>query len=149
MRSSIFLLFSLFSLCTAHAQNGSSGKTDSVSGNDKGTPSPANTDTSRFIVVPYESAFPGGIAAWNQFLISHFNYPKEAVKENIQGTVIVQFIVEKDGSVTNIRAISGPKELRAAAENIIRQSPRWSPAMKDGRKLKSYKKQPLVFKLED
>lgn len=106
-------------------------------------------DTTTFVKVEYESHFPGGQSAWMAFLQAHFSYPNKAVKKKIEGTVIVQFIVGKDGTITDIQAISGPDLLRPAAEKIIRQSPPWTPAFQDGRPVKSYKKQPFVFKLED
>jgi protein TonB len=82
-----------------------------------------------------------------KFLNAHFHYPNRAVRMNIQGTVVVQFVIDKDGYVTEVHAISGPDELREAAEGTIWKSPRWSPAVQGGRKVKSYKRQPLVYKM--
>src|SRR5579872_87658 len=92
---------------------------------------PTGADTA-FTKVEYESNFPGGAAAWMQFLNQHFKYPKKAVKKNIQGKVVVQFIVGKDGSISDIKAISGPGELQQAAVDIIKQSPPWTPAFQNG-----------------
>jgi protein TonB len=150
MRSSICLLFLSFLMHIARAQGVPSGLPDSTARDTATNKGSGTTDPSRtFIKVELESTFPGGTAAWNQFLAAHFNYPKKAVKKNIQGMVVVQFIIDKDGSVIDVRAISGPEELREAAENTIKQSPRWSPAIQGGRKVKSYKKQPLNYKLEE
>ena len=60
---------------------------------------------------------------------------------------MLQFIVDKEGALSDIQAISGPDILKEAALKAISQSPRWKPAMQDRRKVKSYKKQPIVFKL--
>jgi periplasmic protein TonB len=94
-----------------------------------------------------ESSFPGGLHAWIQFLTENLKYPKKAARKNIEGTVVLQFIVDKDGSITDLQAISGPEELREAALDVLRKSPNWSPASQNGRKVKSYKKQPITFKL--
>jgi periplasmic protein TonB len=101
-----------------------------------------------FRKVEIESDYPGGAAAWQRFLNRNFRYPQEAVESGIQGIVTVQFIVDKDGSVSNVEAISGPPELRAEAVRVIKKSGKWTPAIQNGRQVKSYKKQPIVFRLE-
>lgn len=83
-----------------------------------------------------------------EFLNTHLHYPDKAVRKNIEGTVILQFIVEKDGSVTHLQAVSGDKLLREAALKAMVQSPKWKPAFQNGRAVRSYKKQPVVFKLQ-
>jgi len=94
-----------------------------------------------------ESSFPGGVPAWNKFLAHNLVYPDKAIRKRVDGTVVVQFIVDKDGSIYDIKAISGPKLLQEAALDVIRNSPKWKPAIVKGVKLKSYKKQPITFKL--
>jgi len=98
--------------------------------------------------VEIESTFPGGVTGWTKFLQENLVYPKKALRKNIQGTVIAQFIVDKDGTVSDIEAIDGPELLREAAVDIIRKSPNWRPAQQHGRKVKSYKKQPITFKIQ-
>jgi protein TonB len=75
-------------------------------------------------------------------------YPKKAERKKIEGTVVVQFIVDKDGTISNISAVSGPELLQEAATEVIKKSPNWTPASQNGRKVKSYKKQPITFKLQ-
>lgn len=103
-----------------------------------------------FTEVEIESSFPGGPSAWMQFLNRTFRYPQEAQQREIQGTVVVQFIVDKEGKVSNIEAISGPTVggLREEVVRVIRLSGKWEPAVQNGRKVKSYKRQPITFKLE-
>ena len=60
----------------------------------------------------------------------------------IQGAVVVQFIVDKGGMVSDVEAISGPQELRDEAVRVIKKSGKWTPAVQNGRQVKSYKKQP-------
>ncbi len=103
---------------------------------------------SAFVRVETESSFPGGAAGWSRFLGNNMVYPEKAVRQKVQGTVVVQFIVDKDGSISDIEAISGPPLLQAAAVSVVKLSPNWKPAVQDGRKVKSYKKQPITFRLQ-
>jgi protein TonB len=108
-----------------------------------------NTDYDKtFTKVEIESEFPGGAAAWTRFLIKNLHYPEEAQNNEIQGDVIVQFIVDKEGNVSEVEAISGPNELREEAVRVIKKSGKWTPAVQNGRQVKSYKKQPIKFRLE-
>ena len=101
-----------------------------------------------FTKVEIESTYPGGAAAWQRYLIKTLRYPQEAQDNEIQGAVVVQFIVDKEGTVSNVEAVSGPNELRDEAVRVIKRSGKWTPAVQNGRKVKSYKKQPIVFRLE-
>lgn len=101
-----------------------------------------------FTKVEIESEYPGGPSAWQRYLNKNFRYPQEAIDNEIQGTVIVQFIVDKEGNVSDVEAVSGAQELRDEAIRVIKKSGQWTPAVQNGRKVKSYKKQPIVFKLE-
>jgi periplasmic protein TonB len=110
-------------------------------------PPVSNKDSVR-IHVEAESYFPGGVPAWIRFLNNNLTYPPKAVRKKVEGTVVVQFIVDKNGALSNIEAISGPELLQEAAVNVIKNSPNWKPAIQDGRIVKSYKKQPITFKLQ-
>ncbi len=101
-----------------------------------------------FTKVEIESEYPGGSGAWARYLNKSLHYPDEAVNNEIQGDVVVQFIVDKEGVVSNVEAISGPNELRDEAVRVIKKSGSWNPAVQNGRKVKSYKKQPIKFRLE-
>ena len=103
-----------------------------------------------FTKVEIESSFPGGAAAWLRYLNKNLRYPDDAVNNEIQGTVVVQFIVDKEGNVSDVQAISGPENggLREEAVRVIKKSGKWTPAVQNGRQVKSYKKQPIVFRLE-
>ena len=101
-----------------------------------------------FTKVEIESEYPGGTAAWARYLNKSLRYPQEAIDNEIQGTIVVQFIVDKEGNVSDVEAVSGPQELRDEAVRVIKKSGKWTPAVQNGRQVKSYKKQPIVFKLE-
>ncbi|MEO5685566.1 MAG: TonB family protein [Chitinophagaceae bacterium] len=102
-----------------------------------------------FTKVEIESQYPGGTSAWAAFLNRKLNYPQDAVDNNVQGTVVIQFIVDLQGNVSDVTAISGPQELRAAAVAVIKQSSKWTAAIQNGKPVKSYKKQPIVFRLPE
>lgn len=107
-------------------------------------------DTKPFTRVEIESSYPGGAGAWMRYLNKTFRYPQQAQDDGIQGTVLVQFIVDKEGNVSNVEAISGPATngLREEAVRVIMKSGKWDPAIQNGRKVSSYKKQPITFRLE-
>jgi periplasmic protein TonB len=98
--------------------------------------------------VTMEAYFPGGQRAWLIFLQDNLDYPKKAKRKNIQGTVIVTFMVNVDGTLSDIQAASGPEELKQAAIDVVKKSPNWSPAVSNGKKIQSYKKQPINFSIQ-
>lgn len=123
-------------------------------GNEKGivaTPQKLDDDDNGFVPVEIEAEYPGGINAWRRYLTSSLekNYPQDAIDNNVQGTVYVQFIVDAEGTVSNVEAVSGPEELKPAAVAVIKKSGKWTPAFQNKRHVKSYKKQPIIFKLEE
>jgi len=93
--------------------------------------------------------FPGGQAALNQFIIKNITWPKvpdNAIKE---GTVYVTFIVEKDGSITQIKALKGIGELfEAEAEKVVGKMPKWAPGKHEGQAVRVMLSLPIEFKLE-
>jgi protein TonB len=94
-----------------------------------------------------QSTFPGGLPAWKDFLQRNLRYPQRAIDQRIEGTVLLKFIVCQDGTVCDIQAVSGPEELRETAINVLKKTPNWVPALKNGEVVKSYKKQPIIFRL--
>ena len=107
------------------------------------------TDLTRtFTKVEIESEFPGGVVGWNHFLATHLTYPEKAIRKRIQGTVVLQFIVGPDGTVSDLSLFSGDPILGEAAMTAMKQSPKWVPAIENGKKVKSYKKQPVIFRIE-
>ena len=133
--ASIPLLFCIF-LCSA--------QTDTVKRINKS----ATDQDKTYAKVERESAFPGGERAWRNFLQENLEYPAKAKRKNIQGIVVVQFIVNTDGTISDISAISGPEELQQAAIKVIKKSPNWIPAFQYDKNVRSYKKQPVGFALQ-
>lgn len=106
-----------------------------------GTP---NKKVSQFIK---ESVYHGGDAALYKFLGKTLQYPDEAMKKNIMGTVIVEYRIAVDGRVADIRVVqSVENSLDKEAVRVIGLMPDWEPAMLGGIPINSYKKLPIVFR---
>ena len=112
-------------------------------------PKKQDDDDGLFTKVEIESSFPGGVQAWARFLHKNLRYPDEAMSTETQGPVMVQFIVDRDGHISDAVAISGPENggLREEAIRVIKKSGQWTPAVQNGRYVKSYKRQPVIFKI--
>jgi protein TonB len=95
--------------------------------------------------VEIEAEYPGGPAAWQRFLNRNLRYPQEAIDNEISGSVVVQFVVDEEGNVSNIEAVSGAEAMCAEVMRVIRKSGKWTPAMQGGHYIKSLKKQPFMI----
>ena len=104
-------------------------------------------DDAPFTRVEIDASFPGGMTQWARFLNKNLRYPDDAVSQGIGGTVVVQFVVDLDGNVSDVKAISGPETggLREEAERVIKKSGKWVPAIQNGRHVKAYRRQPVTF----
>ena len=96
----------------------------------------------------FEPEFRGGKEAWFKFIKRHLKYPRAAWKANVQGIVVVQFVVNADGKISDIEALSGPDELKQAAIDVIKKSPQWIP-IKNVKNVKGNKRQPIVFRVKE
>jgi protein TonB len=114
-----------------------------------------------FQKVEIDAEFPGGTQSW-------FKYVQREIERNIDelqddgksGTVVVLFIVDKEGAVSDVRAmpcgeagvakcLGAGTKLAEVAVNAIRKGPKWKPAVQNGRNVKAYRRQPVTFKLEE
>ncbi|MBC7830006.1 MAG: TonB family protein [Chitinophagaceae bacterium] len=109
---------------------------------------PADRPDPVFTKVEIEATYPGGSPAWQKYILQNLRYPAKAVKNNISGTVTVEFIVDKKGKISDINVTNGPDELRAEAARVIRQSGKWIPAQQNGQIVKAYRRQSIAFQLE-
>ncbi|MBS1662406.1 MAG: energy transducer TonB [Bacteroidetes bacterium] len=99
--------------------------------------------------VATQADFKGGASAWLSFLNKNIRYPDEAVNEEIMGTVPVKFVIETDGKVTDVQALEGHALLQKEAIRAIQlSSGQWKPGEVDGHPVRSFKTQPIVFRLE-
>jgi protein TonB len=106
-------------------------------------------DGTIFRKVEIEASYKGGPAAWQRFLLKNFRTPESADAESGDATVVVSFIVDKEGNVSNVEAVSGPGFLRKEAIRVIRLSKQWDPAIQNGRHVASYKNQPITIHWEN
>lgn len=96
-----------------------------------------------------ESEYPGGLKQWGRYLNKNLKYPDRALSGNIQGSVSVMFIVDKDGAVIlPFIARSVEYSLDEESLRIIRTSGKWIPGFQNGRYIKTYKIQPVYFRLQ-
>lgn len=105
-----------------------------------------------FDKVEIEASFPGGNQAWRKYLERNVNGSVPADNNAPTGiyTVIVQFIVDKQGYISDIRPLT--KNGYGTEEEVIKaikKGPRWTPAIQNGRIVKAYRKQPVTFHVED
>lgn len=85
----------------------------------------------------------------NKWVYQYLKYPEVAVRNGVQGRVVVEFIVEKDGKVTDVRVVKGvSEELDAEAVKVISASPKWKPGKVKGEKVRTSISIPVEFKLE-
>lgn len=92
--------------------------------------------------------FNGGMEAWYKYLRGNLSYPKQAQRTGMEGTVIVRFVVNTNGSIQDVEvARSAYPALDQAAMDVILNSPAWKPARHNGRAVRSRMTIPIKFKL--
>ena len=102
-----------------------------------------------FDVVEEMPHFPGGAAALQAFLSSNTKYPVVAQENGVQGRVIVSFVVERDGSITDVKVVrSVDPSLDREASRVVRSMPRWSPGKQNGSAVRVKYTVPVVFRLQ-
>jgi protein TonB len=114
-----------------------------------------------FQKVEIDAEFPGGTAGWTRYVTREIERNIDDLQdEGKSGTVVILFIVDKEGSVSEVRAMScgeagvpnclGPgTKLAEIATAAIRKGPKWKPAVQNGRQVKAYRRQPVTFQLAE
>jgi protein TonB len=101
-----------------------------------------------FIGAEVQPMFPGGEAAFGKFLRDHIRYPEMAKENNVQGRVFLQFVVERDGSLTDMKIIKDPGSgLGDEAARVLKTSPHWKPGIQNGRPVRVQFTIPVSFSL--
>ncbi|MBF1531681.1 MAG: energy transducer TonB [Prevotella salivae] len=101
-----------------------------------------------FDVVEVMPQFPGGQIAMLQYIMKNMKYPEQAMKEGIQGRVAVRFIVEKDGSISDVKPIlSVHPLLNKEAVRVVESMPKWTPGKQNGKPVRVRFNVPIMFKL--
>lgn len=103
-----------------------------------------------FTVVEQMASFPGGLQELNKYLAKNIKYPQQARETGTQGRVYLTFVVEKDGSITDIKILrdigSGCGE---EAIRVVKSMPKWTPAMQRGKKVRQQFNLPVNFTLQN
>ncbi len=101
-----------------------------------------------FTIVEETASYPGGINAWHEYLLDEMEYPKDAQMNKIEGNVFVQFIVEKDGSLSSFEVLKGiSPDCDKEAVRMLKNSIRWTPAKVDGKAVRMKMVSPFKFQL--
>jgi protein TonB len=130
----ILMLFFLLINCNLHAQ--------AVKDSSKAV------DTTVFSLVEVDAEFPGGLDGWRNFLIHNLKGNTPVKKGAPLGTyrVIIQFIVSKDGSLSNFQAMTNfGYGMEEECIRVLKKSPKWQPAIQNGKTVNAYKRQPITF----
>lgn len=98
--------------------------------------------------VDQQPSFPGGTNALNTFIVSNLKYPVFAQEKGIQGRVVVKFIVEKDGSISNVEVDRSVPGLDNEAMRVVKAMPKWIPGQINGKAVKVECSHPFVFRLQ-
>ena len=103
-----------------------------------------------FTSVEQSAEFPGGFSAMVAYLGKYIQYPAQEEEDRIEGKVVVQFVVRRDGSVDDIevlRGIAGGRGLEREAVRVVKTMPLWKPAMNNGVTVNSRVTVPIMFHL--
>lgn len=113
-----------------------------------GPPAPVveDVDDDRILDIPEESAeFPGDVYAW---LGKNIKYPSICQEQGIQGRVSVQFVINRDGSIVDVKVLRSPDEhLSTEAIRVVKSMPRWKPARQGNKPVRMRYVLPVMFRL--
>lgn len=101
-----------------------------------------------FDAVEENAQFPGGDDACIKWLHDHIKYPSICQEQGVQGRVIVAFVVNKDGSIVDVKVLRSPDQhLSDEAVRVVKQMPKWKPARQGNRSVRSRFNLPVMFRL--
>ena len=112
-------------------------------------PEPKPEPEKVFEVVEQMPSFPGGDKALMDFLSNNVKYPVVAQENGVQGRVVISFVVEKDGSITDVRVVrSVDPSLDKEAARVVKSMPRWIPGKQNGAAVRVKYNVPVSFRLQ-
>jgi protein TonB len=112
-------------------------------------PEPKEEETKVFDVVEEMPQFPGGPSALFEYLSKNIKYPVVAEENGVQGRVIVTFVVERDGSITDVKVVkSVDPSLDKEATRVVKSMPHWIPGKQNGSAVRVKYTVPVTFKLQ-
>jgi protein TonB len=107
------------------------------------------TDTKIWTSVEIVAEFPGGQGEWMRYLQKNLRYPENAIDNGTQGVVRVQFVIDREGNISEVHALNDlGYGLAEEAIRIIKKGPKWKPAEQNGRKVIYRHIQAITFRLE-
>ena len=102
-----------------------------------------------FDIVEQQPLFPGGPTALMKYLFENTKYPVVAQENGVQGRVTVQFVVEKDGSISDVHVLRGvDPSLDKEAVRVVKSMPRWTPGKQNGITVRVNYRVPVLFRLQ-
>lgn len=107
---------------------------------------PVEVDAGPLEVVQVEAQPKGGLSKFYDYVMNHFEYPERCQSEGINGYVMLKFVVDVDGSISNVVAIEKTDECEEFTKEAIRvllSAPKWTPAQNGGKAVKAYRKIPI------
>jgi protein TonB len=113
---------------------------------------PKEDENKIFEKVEVEAEFPGGLPAWRRYLERNLNaqVPSDAGAPTGSYTVVVKFIVDKGGNISDVKALtSHGYGMEEEAVRAIKRGPKWTPAIQNGRNVNAYRQQPITFVVAD
>lgn len=103
-----------------------------------------------FQIVENQPQFPGGLQAFYQFVAENIDYPDKALRLNVSGRVFLRFVIEKDGSITDIQVLKGiGAGCDEEAVRVLSNSPKWIPGKQRGNNVRVYMTVPILFILKE
>ena len=106
-------------------------------------------DDNIYEVVEENAMFPGGENECYKWLSEHIKYPAIAQEQGIQGRVFVQFVVNRDGSIVDVKVLRSPDpSLSKEAERVVKMMPKWKPARQNNKPVRSRFNLPVMFRLQ-
>lgn len=105
-----------------------------------------SSDTTIYDKVEIEASFPGGINAWTEYVTKAILAEVDKFKKSDYGTVLIKFIVNTKGQVSDVQATNMKRSrLAKVAVRAIENGPRWNPAIQDGIKVNAFRIQPVTL----
>lgn len=107
-----------------------------------------SVDDEVFVVVEEQAEFPGGMDSLYAYIVKNLKYPEQAKEKGIQGRVFVQFVIEKDGSISNVKILRGiGGGCEEAAVEMVKNMPKWKPGKQRGKPVRYQYVLPIKFEL--
>ena len=114
------------------------------------TEEPESSEEEIFTVVEVQPQFPGGEDSLYNFIYSNLRYPQSAMRYKLEGRVFITFVVEKDGSITNVRIL---RDIGGGcgqeAKRVVEMMPKWIPGKQNGKTVRVQYNLPVTFKLNE